>query len=158
MEWKTISITRHIEDQLKALKEEFDFEAMVDVVAYLLDLYLSVPSEVPKDEFYAMREKYITDYPEEFFATVLDLQGIKEPEVFVKAFEEVIQDRISKKVDLVPEGIVFECHHCGYVWRYGSGIKTDLFINRISIICPSCRYRVSRNDARDLIPLKQQEG
>ena len=151
MERTTIGITKNMSDHLETIKVQFGFTSAEDVVAYLLDLYLSVPSEVPRDKFYAMRKKYITDYPEEFFATVLDLQGIKEPEVFVKAFEEIMADRIEKHDTFIANGVVFECHHCGHVWKYGG--KNDMFGERISLKCPACKYRIPKKDARSISPL-----
>ena len=51
MERTTIGITKNMSDHLETIKVQFGFTSAEDVVAYLLDLYLSVPSEVPKDEF-----------------------------------------------------------------------------------------------------------
>jgi hypothetical protein len=153
MQWKSITILKHLENELMTLKRELKFESLGDVVAFLLDNYVSIPGRVPRDIYLKMRDKYILDFPQEFFDTAFELQGIMEPDAFAQAFEEIMQDKISKRDNFIPQGKVFECHHCGHVWRYGNAVN-GLFAGRISINCPSCRYRVSKNDARSLIPLQ----
>lgn len=146
----TIKINSDLRKQLERIKEGMDFSSIGDAVSFLLDLFIGMPSMVPISEYKEMREKYVLDYPQEFFETALELKGIMDSQEYKRKFDDLMAKRINESDAFFAKGLIFECHHCGNVWRYsGSG---DL-IAPIFIKCPSCLYRVSRKDARELKPL-----
>lgn len=150
MERSSIQVSRYWMDRMKKIKEEMGLTSTEDVVSFLVDLYAGIPERVPKDAFLELRDKYILDFPQEFFETSLETKGIMDASLYRRKFEDTITEKISERADVSPEGTIFECHNCGHVWRY-SGM-TGLMHTPIAVLCPSCKYRVSRNDIRVLSP------
>lgn len=151
MQHTSVTVSMDLFDQLTTIKGNMELDSLNDVILFLVDVYSGIPSRVSKDAYLEMWDKYLSDYPQEFFLTSLEMNGTTDPAEFVAKFEKSINEKIAKRDKFIAEGTVFECSHCGNVWRYGG--KNTIMQAPIFIYCPSCKYRISKRDARTLMPL-----